>query len=253
MRICTKCNEELPLTEEFFAIRENGLFRRQCRKCVNADYNARQAKILKDKRAERQARLDKELELFNNGYKICSSCNQKLYLSYFNKQVLGRFGLESICRNCRQSAKEKRDGSEKPLRKCRHCGAEAKTPSELSIFVRASGDNKFGRHNECKSCKNKRQTKAYKLQPLIKRCKKFGITIEQYEEMVSIQNNSCAICRKHKDDFSGRGNNFHIDHCHTTGKLRGLLCSNCNTGLGQFKDDGEIMKNAIEYIKRSQV
>ena len=81
-----------------------------------------------------------------------------------------------------------------------------------------------------------------------KRVKKFGITVDEYNLLVEKQNNSCAICGKHKSEFTGRGNNFHIDHCHTTGKVRGLLCSNCNTGLGQFKDNQVLLENAIQYL-----
>ena len=70
--------------------------------------------------------------------------------------------------------------------------------------------------------------------------------------MLKSQNNVCAIC--HQKFGGGRNSNSRlgIDHCHTTGKVRGLLCSNCNRGLGMFKDSEERLKNALDYIKRSK-
>ena len=77
----------------------------------------------------------------------------------------------------------------------------------------------------------------------------YGITLEQYDERLEQQNYSCLICGSHKDLFS---KDLAVDHCHSTGKIRGLLCKNCNTGIGNFKDDVEIMKRAIEYIERNK-
>jgi len=75
---------------------------------------------------------------------------------------------------------------------------------------------------------------------------KYGITPEQFDEMVKAQNGCCKICEKPQDRV------LHVDHCHETGKIRGLLCSTCNTGIGQFKEDPEIMKKAIEYINETR-
>jgi len=75
--------------------------------------------------------------------------------------------------------------------------------------------------------------------------KMFGITLDDYNQMLKSQNNSCAICGKHEDDESS---SLAVDHCHTTGKIRGLLCSDCNRGLGMFKDNVVVLKNAISYL-----
>jgi len=69
------------------------------------------------------------------------------------------------------------------------------------------------------------------------------LTLREYEDMLDISNNLCAICNK--EDLSKR---LAIDHCHTTGKVRGLLCSKCNRGLGYFDDNTGLLKKAISYL-----
>ena len=83
---------------------------------------------------------------------------------------------------------------------------------------------------------------------------KYGITQEQYEDLLIDQLGVCAICKKREKSKDKRGNTklLFIDHCHTTGKIRGLLCHNCNTALGHFKDSEESLVSAIEYLRKSR-
>lgn len=76
-----------------------------------------------------------------------------------------------------------------------------------------------------------------------------GVSADTYTRMFDAQNGRCAIC--HSDEAKGRGA-FHIDHCHTTGVIRGLLCTTCNTGLGKFHDSSALLREAIDYLKRHQ-
>lgn len=78
--------------------------------------------------------------------------------------------------------------------------------------------------------------------------RRYGITSLQYEEMLKKQDFKCAICGTEK---CSSGRNFAVDHCHTTKKIRGLLCSPCNTGIGQLKDDVSLLKKAIEYLEHN--
>lgn len=80
--------------------------------------------------------------------------------------------------------------------------------------------------------------------------KKFGLTSLQYDAMLAAQDFKCAVCMT-ADPGLGRG--WHVDHCHTKGHVRGLLCNSCNVGLGHFRDSPEILSNAIEYLKRTNV
>lgn len=85
--------------------------------------------------------------------------------------------------------------------------------------------------------------------------KKFGITPEIYQQMLDKQNNVCAICCSDETAMDHRSNKLKrlaIDHCHTTGRIRGLLCVNCNHALGKFKDSITIMEQAIKYLKENE-
>ena len=77
----------------------------------------------------------------------------------------------------------------------------------------------------------------------------YGITPEQYNEIFEKQKGCCFTCNIHHTDLK-RG--LLIDHCHTTGKVRGLLCHNCNRGLGLMKDDPNILETAARYVRRHQ-
>lgn len=79
----------------------------------------------------------------------------------------------------------------------------------------------------------------------------FGISLEDYNEMVTAQGGVCAICKNpetHKRN--GKLKALAVDHHHGTGKIRGLLCSDCNTGIGKLKDSPEILIAAAEYIRK---
>ena len=69
---------------------------------------------------------------------------------------------------------------------------------------------------------------------------RYGLELKDYEAMFRGQGGACAIC--------GHIKKLHIDHCHNTGKVRGLLCQGCNHGLGNFNDDSERMATAISYL-----
>lgn len=75
--------------------------------------------------------------------------------------------------------------------------------------------------------------------------RKYGIDEDGYNILYNKQDGCCAICYRNETHFKGK---LHIDHCHITKKVRGLLCSNCNTALGLFKDNKCLMINAINYI-----
>jgi hypothetical protein len=76
--------------------------------------------------------------------------------------------------------------------------------------------------------------------------KKFGINADQYEAMLKEQNEVCAICQQ-KEPCNRV---LAVDHCHSTNRVRGLLCTNCNMALGKFQDNIDYLKRAIEYMER---
>lgn len=78
--------------------------------------------------------------------------------------------------------------------------------------------------------------------------KMFGITLDDYNKMREDQKCSCKICGKHEDEERQA---LVVDHSHDTGKVRGLLCSNCNRALGMFKDDITVLQKAIKYLQEN--
>lgn len=85
------------------------------------------------------------------------------------------------------------------------------------------------------------------------RLRKYGITLEDYNILREQQNFCCAICKRHEEEVEQSRSSrtayaLHVDHCHTTHKIRGLLCSNCNTMLGKVRDSVDVLRSAIEYL-----
>lgn len=77
---------------------------------------------------------------------------------------------------------------------------------------------------------------------------RYGMTIEEYEERAKNQFNRCAICGRTAEQVDPK-KRLAIDHNHTTNEKRGLLCRHCNTGLGLFQDDPNILRMAIDYLE----
>jgi len=75
---------------------------------------------------------------------------------------------------------------------------------------------------------------------------KYGISLDEYNQMLLKQNEVCAICNMNCKS----GRSLAVDHCHKTGKIRGLLCSNCNNGIGRFNDSIELLKESIKYLEK---
>lgn len=85
--------------------------------------------------------------------------------------------------------------------------------------------------------------------------KTYGITLDQYNQMLKDQNGCCAICKKPEttvDARYGRVRDLAVDHCHETGKIRGLLCDRHNRGIGHFDDSPEMLTAAIFYITNNK-
>jgi hypothetical protein len=80
--------------------------------------------------------------------------------------------------------------------------------------------------------------------------RQFGITSEDYDSMFQAQNGLCDICKKPEPGRGklGRVKDLAVDHCHTTGKIRGLLCFHCNSSIGKMQDSVEILQSAIDYL-----
>lgn len=134
---------------------------------------------------------------------------------------------------------------------CAHCGAQFRVLNSVQRYCSSKCRGKAS--YKANSAKEKIRTDEYKRKnPLvakgIKLKRYYGITTDQYYAMNASQNGVCKICNK----TCKTGRELAVDHCHVSGKIRGLLCSNCNTGLGAFKDNTESLEAAIKYLKEQE-
>lgn len=127
---------------------------------------------------------------------------------------------------------------------CTKCGIDF----PLTEFYPYKSSSK-GFRSACKTCdyvvekkRLKGNTKAHKQKNLLK-C--FGITVEDFNNQLDYQNDVCSVC--------GDPNPISVDHCHSSGKIRGILCRSCNTMLGMAKDNPNTLLSGIKYLADPQV
>lgn len=123
-------------------------------------------------------------------------------------------------------------------------------PIDLFNYSKNTKDKK---HAWCKQCQSQYAKQRYVYSPNKQReltlKNKYGIAIETYNQLLIKQQNSCALCGT---TVVGRNQkNFCVDHNHETGEIRGLLCFNCNIGLGMFKDSPKLLQRAIQYLEEN--
>jgi hypothetical protein len=158
--------------------------------------------------------------------KTCSTCKRILQRCEFRVDRSNPDGLMYHCRKCK-SEKEK--------------AAHQKNPA-----IRKRINDKWKEKRKVYYSDEKRKRK-YKHEELLRT---FGLTLEQYEQMLQSQNNSCAICKR--PERAKNAKKLAVDHCHTTGNIRGLLCSNCNRALGLLEDRTDLLKEAIVYLTKEE-
>ncbi|MFI7292436.1 endonuclease VII domain-containing protein [Streptomyces sp. NPDC050121] len=175
-----------------------------------------------------------------DGLKRCSRCKEHKPRAAFASNKSARDGLQAYCRECwtayhqaRQLAKGKniRPRVETPEghKFCRSC-AEIKPHTEWHRSSKASD----GFATSCKACRAAK-ARADHLR------RHYGITEAERDGMIASQMGLCAICLKAPA--------VHVDHCHKTGRVRGVLCFNCNSGLGLLGDDPAAVNRAADYLE----
>lgn len=107
--------------------------------------------------------------------------------------------------------------------------------------------NKDKHNARCKIWRDKNKEKMKNVYKKSNLLRKNGLTVEQYNNLKILQNNLCAICGINEPGGMGR---WHVDHCHVKNKIRGLLCSRCNTMLGLSRESITILNNAIDYLNK---
>lgn len=144
-------------------------------------------------------------------------------------------------------------------KKCPHC-LKVKT---LDMFYKSSRQS-GGYQSYCKVCNLENLNRLYPKLDVDKRRvasrrtmlkSKYGISLEDYNNILNTQQGVCAICKEKETVRSnklGNVDSLRVDHCHTTGKIRGLLCSRCNFGISNFRDRIGILVSATNYLLKSK-
>lgn len=151
--------------------------------------------------------------------KKCSRCKKQKALSEFYKDKSHKYGYRSMCKSC---DKERL----KSLVKA--------NPQKYKTLAKNWRDN------------NKDKVKSYQLKF------KYGLSIDEYNKMFEEQQGKCAICCSFISNLDKSNKPAVVDHCHTTGKVRGLLCMQCNSLLGYAYDNIQILENAIKYLNQTK-
>lgn len=163
--------------------------------------------------------------------------------------------VTSYCRPChRELGREsyKRIGGKKFQELCSRCGKErdGRHPSYCKVCWQIKCQER--KTTPCIKCGEPRGDESKGQSVYCYKCQrgywvklKYGLTSEEYELMLEKQEYRCAVCR-----CTENGRTWHIDHCHNTQLVRGILCDNCNRGLGHLKDDLEIVRRLVTYLEK---
>jgi hypothetical protein len=172
--------------------------------------------------------------------KSCSTCKITKALSEYTKDKKRKDGLNGNCKSCRAIEKKKfyRANKEKVLIQCKeYYSSHAK---EKYVYGKKwRKENKKAFYAMHKKWRDKNPDKLRNL-----RLKKFNLSLEEYNVMLLSQRGVCKICGKTQTKRS-----LAVDHDHKTGKNRGLLCTQCNLGIGYFEDNFLLLEESIKYLR----
>ncbi len=193
--------------------------------------------------------------------KRCSECREEKSLEEFHKWTRARDGHRAQCKTCRKIDRRKkfqpllRSKEEylhlHTLESCEDPGTKVcvvcKTMKSLEKFSPNSGYRK-GVFSRCKACERVRGVERYSPDARRKRAlAQYGLDEDLYSGLLETQGGKCAIC----GSLEGRsGLDLFVDHDHDTGAIRGLLCGNCNTGIGMLGDDPDRLETATAYLRK---
>lgn len=160
--------------------------------------------------------------------KTCLKCKQIKSHADFHKKSSSKDGLQKMCIQCTKDYKQSWYQVNKESEKARTIAKQRANPEFYNARVKAWQKANPDRVKDT----------------ILKR--DFGISLEQYNQLLKTQDNSCAIC---KTNQSQQRIMMAVDHDHTSNKIRGLLCDLCNRGIGLLKDDPMLLDRASSYIR----
>lgn len=265
MKVCSKCGAEKALGDFHRNHRTPDGRQSECKSCLAARRKATACSVTRSE-------------------KPCTRCQQTLPIDRFAKNSGARDGHQSYCRECsyaisrehlarnaelvalRRTQKLLEPIGADKVKRCRGCDQE----KPLLEFYAHRG-TKDRRATYCKNCAKAYDTerRAKAREPYLASLREwraanverrkelmrewnlslYGLRPEDYIALYERQQGGCAICGENGETFGGR--RLHIDHDHSTGKVRGLLCGLCNTAIGHLKDSPTLLRAAASYLEVS--
>lgn len=153
----------------------------------------------------------------------------------------------------KEAARSYRDKNRRPKKQYipkTHCNhGHEMTEDNTYIYIAKTGTKEGSSVRQCKVCiKSKSERRAIQIRGN-HLFRKFGITLADYDSMLTTQGGMCAGCKTTQPGGMG---SFHVDHCHITGGIRKLLCMKCNTVLGYVDDNPELLETLADYVRQHQ-
>jgi hypothetical protein len=221
-KLCAKCGETKTITEYGANKQSPTGLTSYCKTCLAA--KAREMRATPEGKKRHYESTVRWIEHARDGVspmiddvqvKLCLRCRQEKTFNLFPKNRRTKHGIGTYCLTCSAEVVRQRRQTEE--------GAQAHRDASKK-WREANKD----RHADNNARRN------------------YGIEHGGYDQLLAAQEGKCAICKTTEPGTNmGR---FAIDHCHSSGAVRGLLCSNCNRGLGYFKDDPDRILRAISYL-----
>lgn len=170
------------------------------------------------------AELIEKAQLAEKGLKRCRNCREVLPLGSFGVKAKTADGLQPWCKPCTNARMSTYDKA-----------SRERDPELYAARKRAEHLRYKEKHPDRHRANIRKQN-----------LRKYGLTPEAFDEMFSQQGGKCAICQIDLEP----GRSTHIDHCHTSGAVRALLCGGCNVGLGAFRERPDVLREAAAYLDR---
>lgn len=179
----------------------------------------------------------------------CTLCQKRKSLSCF-WFVASRNRYDTRCKTCDYKLKKQKRQEKSRARlqrlsttfeTCQNCGRQQPLTMFYGAVARSTVDTTV-----CKECCDKverQRQQSYK--------RKYGISLRTYSDLLERQGNKCAICGT--SEPGDRRRHFNVDHDHQTGKIRGLLCNNCNAMLGHAKDQIQNLLAGVKYLEANNL
>lgn len=208
--------------------------------------------------------------------KVCRKCKRELPIEKFSVDKRSKDNLTPRCRECINNSRKINSILDGETKVCTTCGIEY--PATLEYFYKGE-HNKFGLHPKCKKCtreydnsekrkaakrewvsrnlekrrevsrKSKQIPKAKAKQRLAEVLRSYGLTEDDLVSRLDSQKGCCEICGDSLV-YPDSKRFYTVDHNHTTGEVRGLLCNECNLAIGNLKEDKNIFLSAIKYLEK---